>query len=143
MWVCVCACLYVPGDNRQLKCISGRPIWCSMTMVTQLKVFIFNCDVRARDPNLRWLNSECRRSLNEDERRAVADMVLAQCRFEDTWSTVPDYAVRIVPTREAERAVVNEYLQGKTTRDYTAIDEVNIAHVSQYIHCRSTNVHIK
>jgi hypothetical protein len=108
-----------------LAYLDGRPIWCSMNMCTMMKVFIFTTDVRARDPNLRWLNSECRRSLTEPERRAVADMVLAQCRFEDTWSTVPEYAVRIVPTREAERAVVNEYLQDRATIDYAAVDEVS------------------
>ena len=112
------------GDSKQLPPIQGRCIWSSINMSTMMDVFVFNADVRARDENLRWLNNECRRSLNEAECTAVANMLVAKCRFKDDWKSVPDVAVRIVPTKAAEMTVTNEFLSSRKTTSYDAVDEV-------------------
>jgi len=89
-----------------------------------MTVFLFASDVRARDPNLRWINSECRRSLTSAECTAVADVVLLHCRFEPNWSSVPDAAVCIVPTKKAEMDAMDTILQGRQTITFHAVDEV-------------------
>jgi hypothetical protein len=113
------------GDSKQLPPIDGRPIWASLNMCTMMHVFKFSCDVRAReDEILQQLNSDCRRTLTSDECKAVADTILRECRFEKDWSTVPDIAVRIVPTKAAEAKVMTEFLRNRETKSYTAIDQV-------------------
>ncbi len=113
------------GDSKQLPPIDGRPIWGSLNMCLMMSVFIFTQDVRAReDQQLQRINSDCRRPLTAEECVSVANMVLTECRFEDDWSTVPDVAVRIVPTKAAEKHVMDQFLQGRQTTSYTAIDEV-------------------
>jgi hypothetical protein len=112
------------GDSKQLPPIDGRPIWGCINMCTMMEVFVFTTDVRARDPKLRWLNSECRRELNADECKAVAEVVLTECQFVPDWTHVPDVAVRIVPTKAAELKVVEQFLEGRQTKSYSAIDEV-------------------
>lgn len=49
---------------------------------------------------------------------------MKQCSFENDWSTVPDIAVRIVPTKAAEIKVMEEFLSTRATVTYSAIDEV-------------------
>ena len=88
-----------------------------------MDVIVFKSDVRARDPNLRWLNDKCRQNLNDDEVDAVADMVMEHCTFVDDWKNVPENAVRIVSTRAAEQTVMEEFLSGRITREYSALDE--------------------
>jgi len=112
------------GDSKQLPPIDGRPIWGSINMCTMMQIFVFSCDVRARDAKLCWLNSECRRQLNADECKAVADAIVAECQFEPDWSHVPDVAVRIVPTKAAELKVMEEFLKDRNTKSYCAVDEV-------------------
>jgi hypothetical protein len=113
------------GDSKQLPPINGRPIWSSLNMCTLMQVFVFANDVRARDDQqLQHLISDCRRQLTADECTAVATTVLRECRFEDDWSSVPDLALRIVPTKAAENAVMEQFLQGRQTTSFTAIDEV-------------------
>jgi Helitron helicase-like domain at N-terminus/PIF1-like helicase len=113
------------GDSKQLPPIDGRPIWGSLNMCTMMDVFVFSCDVRARDDEtLQRLNSDCRRPLSAVECTTLADTVLRECRFEPDWSSVPDIAVRIVPTKAAEMNVMEEFLRGRDTVSYKAIDEV-------------------
>jgi len=113
------------GDSKQLPPIDGRPIWGSLNLCTMMEVFVFSCDVRARDDdNLKRLNSDCRRALTAEECTAVADIILKECRFEPDWSAVPDVAIRIVPTKAAEIKVMDEFLKSRDTRSYQAIDEV-------------------
>jgi hypothetical protein len=112
------------GDAKQLPPVSGQPLWSSVHMCTEMNVIMFTEDVRARDPELRWLNGECRRQLNADEAGAVADMVLTQCAFVPDWNHVPDNAVRIVSTRAAENEIMEEFLSSKQTTEYIAVDEV-------------------
>jgi hypothetical protein len=113
------------GDSRQLPPIDGHAIWGSLNMCTMMDVFIFNCDVRAReDEALQRINSDCHRELTESECSALADTVLNECRFEPDWSSVPDTAVRIVPTKAAEASVMEEFLRSRQTTSFKAIDEV-------------------
>jgi hypothetical protein len=113
------------GDSRQLPPVSGRPFWSSLNMCTLMNVFIFRSDVRARqDATLQRINSDCRRELTEAECSALADVVLGECRFEPDWSSVPDTAVRIVPTKAAEAKVMDEFLRGRQITSFVAIDEV-------------------
>jgi PIF1-like helicase len=113
------------GDSKQLPPIDGRPLWGSLNMCTMMEVFIFQCDVRARDDAiLQRLNSDCRRSLTALECRTVAETVIRECRFEADWSSVPDEACRIVSTKAAELKVMEEFLSGRQTSCYRAVDEV-------------------
>jgi hypothetical protein len=89
-----------------------------------MQVVVFKADVRALDPQLRWLNAQCRRSLTEDECKTVADVVLLNCRFSPDWDSVPEDAVRIVPTKKAEKTIIEKYLSSKQTTNFVAIDEV-------------------
>ena len=127
------------GDAKQLPPVSGQPIWSSVHMCTLMDVIVFKGDVRATDPNLRWLNDQCRRNLDAVESAAVADRLLTHCAVAADWSEVPENAVRIVSTRAAEQAVMEQFLAGKTTKDYVAVDEVQdntswvtaVAHVTK------------
>ena len=112
------------GDAKQLPPVSGQPIWSSTFVCTSMDVIVFKSDVRARDPNLRWLNDQCRRDLDAVESAAVADRLVAHCRVAADWSLVPDNAVRIVSTRAAEQAVMEQFLATRDTRSFVAIDEV-------------------
>ena len=98
------------GDSKQLPPVTGQPIWSSVQSCTIMQVIVFKADVRAQDPNLCWINDQCRRDLNEDEADAVGNMVSSKCRFVSDWSQVPDTAVRIVSTRAAEETVMEEFL---------------------------------
>lgn len=94
-------------------------------MCTLMQVFMFSKDFRARDDlQLQRIISDCRRQLTADECAAVATTVLTECRFEKDWSSVPDLAIRIVPTKAAENTVMEEFLRGRQTTSYQAIDEV-------------------
>ncbi len=112
------------GDAKQLPPVKGTVLWASMNICTVMEVFVFKAYVRARDENLRWLNNQCRKQLDADECSAAAAVILRECRFEDDWSTVPDIAMRIVPTKAAEMKVMDEFLAGRVTRNFAAIDEV-------------------
>ena len=112
------------GDAKQLPPVDGTMIWASVNMCTMMDVFVFKADVRARDINLRFLNDQCRRVLTEDECNAACDVVMRECTFERDWSTVPDIAVRIVSTKAAELTVTEEFLAGRETKSYQAMDEV-------------------
>jgi hypothetical protein len=112
------------GDAKQLPPVSGQPIWSSVHMCTVMAVVVFNTDVRARDVHLRWLNDQRRRQLTLAEAIAVADIVLAHCRFVPEWIDVPDSAVRIVSIRAAENDTMEQFLSSKATTEYAAIDEV-------------------
>ena len=112
------------GDSKQLPPIDGRPIWGSINMVTMMDVFIFKSDVRATDPVLRWINSECRRKLDAYDCSKVVEVIRRECRFVSSWTEVPDIAVRIVPTKAAEQQVMAEYLEARCTTNAVAIDEV-------------------
>jgi hypothetical protein len=46
------------------------------------------------------------------------------CTFVDDWSRVPDTAVRIVSTKKAEEQVMKDFLKGRQTVSYIALDEV-------------------
>lgn len=50
--------------------------------------------------------------------------MLSRCTFVDDWSRVPDDALRIVSTRATERDIMAEFLSGRQTTEYLAIDEV-------------------
>ena len=112
------------GDSKQLPPVTGLPVWSSVQMCTIMEIIVFKADVRARDPDLKWLNDQCRRDLTEQEASDVADVVLQSCSFVPDWKDIPDGAVRIVSTREAEKAVMDEFLANKNTTDYLAVDEV-------------------
>ena len=112
------------GDAKQLPPVSGQPIWSSVLMCTLMDVVVFKSDVRARDPDLRWINDQCRRDLDPSECAAVAERVVAKCRVVANWELVPTHAVRIVSTRAAENEVMENFLRTKVTRDFVAIDEV-------------------
>ena len=112
------------GDAKQLPPINGTMMWASINMCTMMDVFVFKADVRARDPNLRLLNDMCRRELNIDECEAASAVILRECKFEEDWTMVPDVAVRIVATKAAEIKVTEEFLAGKQTNSYVALDEV-------------------
>jgi len=89
-----------------------------------MQVVVFRCDVRARDQNLQLLNNRVRENLDPVQRTEVADLLLRHCTIVDSWSAVPENAVRIVPTRAAEQEVMNQYLANKVTSDYAAVDEI-------------------
>jgi len=94
-------------------------------MCTVMEVFMFICDVRARgDALLQSLNSDCRRALTAVECRSVAQTVVRECRMEPDWKRVPDEAVKIVSTKAAEMQVVEEFLIGRVTQSYRAVDYV-------------------
>jgi predicted GIY-YIG superfamily endonuclease len=112
------------GDAKQLPPIEGRPVWACTNMCTMMDVYVFTADVRARDPHLQWLNDKCRRQLSNDDCEAVAEVVLRECRFEQTWANVPELAVRIVSTKAAEQQVLDEFLASKQTKAFVARDEV-------------------
>ena len=113
------------GDSKQLAPIDGRPIFGSVNMCTMMDVFVFTTDVRAHDRCLRWLNSECRRPLDESECKTVAETIFqSECQFVPTWHDVPECAVRIVSTKAAERDVMKQFLRGRETVSFTAVDEV-------------------
>jgi hypothetical protein len=113
------------GDCKQLPPIDGRPLWSSLNMCTMMHVFVFQCDVRARgDAILQRLNSDCRRTLTAAECRSVAEIVVRECRIVPDWSCVPDEACRIVSTKAAEMKVMEEFLSGRQTKSYRAVDEV-------------------
>ena len=113
------------GDHKQLPCIDGRPLWGSLNLCTMMDIFIFTCDVRSRgDAVLQKVNTDCRRSLTAIECRTLAETVVRECRNEVDWSTVPDDAVRIVSTKAAEMKVVDEFLSGRATRSFEALDFV-------------------
>jgi hypothetical protein len=112
------------GDSKQLPPIEGRPIWSSQNMATLMQVIVFRAPVRAQDPELRWLNEQCRRSLSPAESLEFANVVCEHCTFVGSWDLVPDDAVRIVPTRAAEQIVIEKFLSNKQTTSFMAIDEV-------------------
>jgi predicted GIY-YIG superfamily endonuclease len=113
------------GDSKLLPPLEGRPIWASLNMSTMMDVFIFLVDVRAEDPRLRWLNSECRREFTmAEECRRFANVILESCHFVADWAKVPEMAVRLVPTKTAEVRMTDEFLRGRNTEVYRAVDEV-------------------
>ena len=112
------------GDAKQLPAVTGQCIWSSIQMITEMQILQFKCDVCARDVNLQFLNSECRRNLDRLEAEIVADCLLDNCVIVASWSDVPDNVVRIVSTRAAEKKVMDEFLVNKVTRDFAAVDEV-------------------
>ena len=112
------------GDAKQLPPVTGQPIWSSVQMCTIMQIIVFKADVRAQDPNLRWINDQCRRDLNEEQAALVADIVIENCTFVSDWKHVPENAVRIVSTRAAEEKVMDEFLSTKITKEYLAVDEV-------------------
>jgi hypothetical protein len=112
------------GDSKQLPPIDGRPIWTSANMSTMMKVVLFTTDVRAADPNLRWLNDQCRIALDENQCIAVANAILDNCSSAVDWDSVPEDAVRIVSTKAAEREVIDKFLETQVTRSFKSIDEV-------------------
>ena len=61
--------------------VSGQPIWSSVQMCTVMQIIVFKADVRAQDPNLKWINDQCRRDLNEQEAHAIADNGSAALRI--------------------------------------------------------------
>ena len=61
------------GDCKQLPPVEGTMIWASLNLCTMMDVFVFKADVRARDSHLKYLNSECRRQLNEGECKRAAN----------------------------------------------------------------------
>ena len=116
------------GDSKQLPPIDGRPIWGSINMVTMMDVFIFKSDVRATDPILRWISSECRRKLDVDECSKVVEVIRKEHRFVSSSSEVPDIAVRIVSTKAAEQQVMGGFLEGRSTIDVVAVDECSMVY---------------
>jgi PIF1-like helicase len=96
------------GDSKQLPPIDGRPIWTSANICTMMKLIMFKSDVRAEDPNLRWINGQCRLDLCSTECAAVANAILDNCSSAVDWDAVPEDAVRIVPTKAAERDVIDK-----------------------------------
>ena len=112
------------GDSKQLPPIDGRPIWTSPNMCTMMQVVLFKSDVRAADINLRWLNNQCRLPLDDNQCIVVANGILDNCSSAVDWNAVPEDAVRIVPTKAAERSVIDTFLATRLTRSFQAIDEV-------------------
>jgi len=119
--------LLCTGDARQLPPISGHPVWSSINMCTMMNVVLFTTYVRARDDDLRWINDETRRTLTTVEAERVAQFIVAKCTMVNDWSDVPGDAVRIVSTRAAEEMVMHQYLSGRNTQTYQALDEVQNA----------------
>jgi hypothetical protein len=70
------------------------------------------------------MNDQCRRSLTADECKATADTIMRECTFADVWRHVPDTAVRIVPTKKAEKKVMREFLASCETARLASVDEV-------------------
>ena len=126
------------GDGKQLPPIDGRPIWTSANMCTMMNVFVFTADVRARDPHLQWLNDQCRRQLSTEECEAVTEVVLRECNFRESWTNVPQMAVRIVSTKAAEQQVTEKFLEDKQTMRFVAVDEVQNGAVWQTAGARVT-----
>jgi len=73
---------------------------------------------------LRWLNDQCRVALDSTECITVANAILDNCSSAVDWNAVPADAVRILPTKAAERSVIDTFLATQNTESFIVIDEV-------------------
>lgn len=67
------------GDAKQLPSVEGTIIWAGVNMSTMMEVFVFKAKVRARDPNLQFLNDQCLGVLSENECKLASSLIMREC----------------------------------------------------------------
>ena len=101
------------GDPKQLRPPSGPLMWISPIILTNFSLYYLKEFVRMTDPNgARVLSLLDETTITREVALEIVKIISENCQFLSCWSQIPrdSATLRVVPTKQAERKLINEHI---------------------------------